>query len=89
MNILKFLAGGYRQGVRTYYKDSLGLPNQKIVLAVVQFIYRKGYDLLLNAAVQLQERDVCIVLIGGNEPEEFERFIEKHDLSNVFFGFST
>lgn len=64
-------------------RKKLGLKGNKIILSVGQFIYRKGYDVLLNSVKYLG--DVAIYIIGGKPTEEYLSIIEKNKLSNVYF----
>jgi glycosyltransferase involved in cell wall biosynthesis len=64
-------------------RKELSLPiSEKIVLSVGQFVPRKGYDLLLNAANMIDAR---IILIGGKVTEEYLKIIEEKKIKNVEF----
>ena len=71
-------------------KQKLGyLPNKKIVLAVGQFIYRKGFDVLINAA-QYLDKDIDICFVGGIASEEYKSLVKNLNLSNInFVGFKS
>lgn len=55
------------------------------VLAVGQFIHRKGFDVLLRSAALLGNR-YEFQIIGGNETEEYARLRESLGLRNVEFA---
>ena len=70
-------------------RNKLKMKEKKIVLAVGQFIYRKGFDLLLKSATQLPD-DVGIYIIGDAATEEYISFIHENGLKNIHFeGFKT
>lgn len=65
-------------------KLQLGFINDKMVLAVGQFIFRKGFDVLLKACENL-EGDVCVTIVGGKPTAEYLQLVEQHNLHNVRF----
>ena len=68
-------------------RRELGIPEPKMILAVGQFIYRKGFDILLKAAKELPE-DVGIYIVGGEADERYTNLRQELGLSNVhFWGF--
>lgn len=71
------------------FRQKLGLKEKKIVLSVGQFIYRKGYDILLNACKNLS-KDIGVYIVGGEPTEEYLKLKKNLDLDNVHFeGFKT
>lgn len=66
------------------WRDALQMQESFIFLTVGQFIYRKGYDLLLKAAEGL-DRDTGIYIVGGNPTEEYLELRKKLALKNVYF----
>ncbi len=64
-------------------RQKLGIKEERVILAVGQFIPRKGYDVLLKACTLLDGAGVYIV--GGNAPEEYSTLLEELKLSNVYF----
>lgn len=68
-------------------RKKLGICEKKVLLAVGQFVYRKGFDVLLNAAAELP-KSVGIYFIGGAPTDEYIELKNKLGLSNVhFIGF--
>lgn len=65
-------------------KQKLNIDGQKIVISVGSFIYRKGYDVLLNACKDL-DRNIVIYIIGGIPTKEYIDLKEKLKLTNVHF----
>ena len=63
-------------------RDILGIKEQKVVLAVGQFIHRKGFDVLLKCAKQLPN-DIGIYIVGGTAPKEYIDYIQMNELNNV------
>ena len=62
----------------------LGMEEEKIILSVGQFIYRKGYDILFKALCKLDPSIGCYI-IGGKPTDEYAQMIKKFNLSNVHF----
>lgn len=62
----------------------LGILEDKVVLSVGQFIYRKGFDILLKAKASLAD-DVGIYIIGGTETKEYRAIVEDLKLQNIHF----
>lgn len=68
-------------------RKKLGITEEKVVLAVGQFIHRKGFDVLLKAIVDLP-RDIGVYFVGGVPTEEYENLKTDNELTNVhFIGF--
>lgn len=86
---------GLRNIVRELRKEKLGITEKKVILSVGQFIYRKGYDILIDAAKQFDE-DVGVYIVGGTPSSEylksaegfpnihFVEFKEKNELSDYY-----
>lgn len=83
------LGRGNRHYVKNFAKTLLGLTEEKIVIAVGQFIPRKGFDVLMQAATNLSD-DIGIYIIGGEPTEEYLNMKESLKLTQVHFvGFQT
>ncbi len=70
-------------------KTELGVKEKIMVLAVGQFIHRKGFDVLLRACSKL---DSCIgvYIIGGEPTDEYNKLKNELNLTNVYFeGFKS
>ena len=65
-------------------RKELGIDSQWMVLAVGQFIPRKGFDTLLSAACTLQ-KEIGFVFVGGEPPKEYIEIIKQNNLSNIYF----
>ena len=65
-------------------KDELGVPEKRMVLAIGQFIRRKGFDILMHAACSLN-KDVGIYIVGGEPTEEYLQMRASLGLDNVHF----
>lgn len=80
---------GGRLAIRELTKNKLNISEKKMVISVGQFIYRKGFDILLEACKEL-DNNIGIYIIGGEPTEEYLNLKEKFELSNVHFvGFMT
>ncbi len=65
-------------------RAKLGIPYRKLLLAVGQFIPRKGFDILLRACAGL-DASVGVCLVGGKPTEEYLDICEQLGLMNVSF----
>jgi len=65
-------------------KRQLGIAQKHMILAVGQFIYRKGFDLLLNISRNLGS-DTAVVILGGIPTKEYKDIIKNKKLENVYF----
>ncbi len=52
-------------------RKKLKIPEKKIVLSVGQFIYRKGYDILIKAFLKIKNADIGLYIIGGTPTQEY------------------
>lgn len=53
-------------------------------MSVGQFIYRKGYDILLNSLSKC-DKDTGVYIIGGKVTNEYITLCKKYNLANVHF----
>ena len=65
-------------------KEELGVPEKRMVLAIGQFIHRKGFDILMHAACSL-DKDVGIYIVGGEPTEDYLQMRASLGLDNVHF----
>lgn len=73
---------------RSKLRQELGISDENVVLAVGQFIHRKGYDVLLRAAAHLE--NIGIYIVGGEPTPEYLTLCQELKLSNVHFqGFQS
>lgn len=68
-------------------KRELGIREEKVILSVGQFIYRKGYDILLES-VQSLPKNIGVYIVGGEPTNEYLDIKTRLKLKNVhFIGF--
>lgn len=68
-------------------RRELEIPEEHMILAIGQFIHRKGFDILLEASRDLP-KDIGIYIVGGEATEAYETMRKNWDLTNVhFLGF--
>ena len=61
---------------------------KKVVVSVGQFIYRKGFDCLLEAWARCSTQDAILIIIGDTPTEEYIKLTKRLKLNNVrFMGF--
>lgn len=65
-------------------KRELGIREDRMLLTIGQFIPRKGFDILLNAAKNLP-KDTAICIVGGEPTEEYIALRKELGLSQVYF----
>lgn len=65
-------------------KKEFGLERRKVFLSVGQFIHRKGYDLLLKA-FKVIDTNSSLIIIGGEETDEYRNIIDEQKIKNVHF----
>ena len=71
------------------FRKQLMISENKVVLAVGQFIHRKGFDLLLEAASTLPD-DIGFYFVGGIPTEEYLQYVSSRNMRNVHFvGFQS
>lgn len=68
-------------------RKALGISEDHMILAIGQFIHRKGFDVLLHAAQALDDR-TGVYIVGGEATEEYKTLREELGVKNVhFLGF--
>lgn len=65
-------------------RKELNLKEQKIILSVGQFIYRKGYDILIKA-MQNIDKNIGVYIIGDNPMQEYLNLQQQYNLTNLHF----
>lgn len=69
---------------RRLQKEKIGIKEEYAIISVGQFIYRKGFDVLLEAC-RFLPYNVGIYIVGGKPTEEYLEIQRKWDLQNVHF----
>ncbi|WP_285959008.1 glycosyltransferase family 4 protein [Thomasclavelia spiroformis] len=70
--------------IKENLRKELQINEEEVILAVGQFIYRKGFDVLIKAASLLPSK-VGIYIVGGEPTEEYLQLRKKYNLKNVHF----
>lgn len=65
-------------------KEKLGITCENLIVSVGQFIHRKGYDLLIEAASKLNA-DTGVYIIGGEPTAEYIKMRAEYKADNVHF----
>ena len=81
---LKILVGGVKRILNQYYKSVFEIKNNFVILAIGQFIYRKGFDLLLKAFKEFNDR-AELIIVGGTPTEKYVEIVRELNLTNVRF----
>ena len=69
---------------KTELREKLGIKEDRVIIAVGQFIYRKGYDVLL-AALRDLPRDIGCYIVGGKPTQQYIDIVTENELQNVHF----
>jgi len=65
-------------------RGELNACEDKVVVCVGQFIYRKGFDVLIRAAAKA-DKSIGFYIIGGESPEEYKKLALSLGVGNVKF----
>lgn len=66
-------------------KNKYGIKEDKIIIAVGQFIRRKGFDVLIKAIGQLGRSEIGCYIIGGEPTSEYLELIDSVGAKNIHF----
>lgn len=70
-------------------RTKLGMKEKRIALSVGQFVYRKGFDVLMRSAPLLGE-DTGVYIVGGEPTQEYISLKKELKAENVhFIGFKS
>lgn len=65
-------------------RQSLGIKEKNVILAVGQFIDRKGFDVLIKAFSKMPE-DCGLYFVGGKPTKQYLDIVEQYNIANVHF----
>lgn len=65
-------------------RNGLGIKEDKVLIYVGQFIYRKGVDNLLKA-LKYSPKEIGVYIVGGKVTEEYERLANESENQNIHF----
>lgn len=66
------------------FRKELGIEEERVIIAVGQFIYRKGFDLLIKAASKLDSK-IGVYIVGGEPTEEYIKLCNDSNANNIHF----
>lgn len=66
-------------------KDLYHLKNKKVFVSIGQPIYRKGFDILINAYAKIENEDTVLLIVGGKAQKENEELANKLNIKNIYF----
>lgn len=70
---------------RVEYRIKLGLGQKKVILSIGQFIYRKGFDILLKAWNKTLDNKYSLVIVGGGKEEaNYRKYISQNSLKSIY-----
>ena len=65
-------------------RNELNIKEKNVIISVGQFIYRKGFDILIKSSQYLKD-DIGIYIIGGKATEEYIKLKEAIGNENIHF----
>lgn len=65
-------------------RKKLNIPEPKVILAIGQFIYRKGFDTLLYAMKEFPDT-VGVYIVGGKATSEYMDIVSQNNIKNIHF----
>jgi glycosyltransferase involved in cell wall biosynthesis len=65
-------------------KNNLNITEKKIILSVGQLIYRKGYDILIEALKNI-DQEIGVYIVGGKPSKKLLKLKQKYNLKNIQF----
>ena len=65
-------------------RRKLGIKEKRMIVSVGQFIYRKGFDVLIKSAGRL-DKNIGVYIIGGKPNDEYIDIRKKWKADNVHF----
>lgn len=77
------LSGPISKEEKFLIKEKLNIESENVVISVGQYIYRKGYDFLLNLWEDFDEKFVLLIIGSGPDREILNEIIFKKNLKNV------
>ncbi|MBO4979387.1 MAG: glycosyltransferase family 4 protein [Clostridia bacterium] len=69
---------------RAGLRQKLGVSESQMIVAVGQFIHRKGFDVLIEAMAQVSPEIGCYI-VGGTPTAEYIELVERLGLKNIHF----
>lgn len=66
------------------YKKELGIQCETMVIAIGQFIHRKGFDILIESCKNIGN-DVGVYIIGGKVTDEYLNLVKNLNVKNIYF----
>lgn len=66
-------------------KSTLGIKEKTLILSVGQFIYRKGFDVLIKACAGLLNEDTALYIVGGKQTPEYISLCKENNITNIHF----
>lgn len=76
-------AGIKAKSEKEIFRKKLNIVEDKVVLSVGQFIYRKAFDVLIDSASKI--KNVGFYIVGGEPTEQYISQVKNLNLTNVHF----
>ena len=69
---------------KSIYRREIGITEKKVILSVGQMIYRKGFDILIEAMEGIPS-SVGVYIVGGQPSDELLTKVKRGRLTNIHF----
>lgn len=69
---------------KSIMKGKLGIVENKAIISVGSFDRRKGFDLLIQSANNI-DKNIGVYIVGGEPKEEYLRLCSENNLKNIHF----
>jgi len=66
-------------------REKYNIKEEKVIIAVGQFIKRKGFDILIKSLSKFDSSSIGCYIIGGEPPREYLNLVQSLRLTNVHF----
>ena len=66
-------------------KNELGISEKKAIISVGQFLYGKGFDILIKAMQYVEDSEVGVYIVGGEVTEEYLKLCKSCRIDNIHF----
>ncbi len=77
---------GVQRQLKKYARERLGISNEFVFLFVGQIVYRKGIDILIEAAYRVNYGNWKIYVVGGLEPKDTDYDRDKITFCGFKYG---
>ena len=74
-----------RMSDKKIVRKKYGIKENKVIIAVGQFVWRKGFDVLIKSVGQLGRPDIGCYIVGGEPTPEYLDLVDAFGAKNIHF----